>query len=646
MSVTYSINNDSSFESTRKVDINSVLQSIPNNTQKLIRPRDVRDGFLTAWSNSAFKLTSPQNLNLQYIGLDSGNPQNRDIKNKILIGKRSFGNTDVMNNQLLNSNTDIFFYNTKSDTVDQSSTKIGIIAGTLSNIEPPYFESFATASQFNFNIVNPSGGDISIKSTTGNVFLNDIPFPKVGATVSDGDVLKYSGIYPLGKLEWGAPDTAVTSTIGTPGEETNIFGSEVNLNGFSLEFIDDRLVPEKIGGIEQGSSFSVNTFNGQNWPLSEVIRELIYPYVPPKLEISVFNQDTGFPYGDIGFNSLLTITYSVTTFARENSEDLIDIQVLKSPSTLIQNIGSFSANPGSSTFSTISNIDLSPTNQVVDFIITCNNNIEINTATSSFRFIKPFVMFLIDENSVDNIDDNDVVNGTGNSQTVLDSFLSQQVTTNEFSKTLLPYEDINTVIPMNINTNPISSYLYFAYPFEYPELTGIRTISNGFISDPQSFTYSNSPTHVSSPYGEYRIYKSNSPVIISSGLEKFQLLFSAIVFNNTQGNLVNDNWLLSDDIGTGLILTDNDFLNEFTTGVRISHISNNGNNYETIFSQVLLGTIIRVTFVNTSRFINYVVTSFDINQDFLQISIQYITGQHQSLGALLGDEIQFEILIL
>jgi hypothetical protein len=644
MSVTYSINNDSPFESTRKVDINSVLQSIPNNTQKLIKPRDVRDGFLTAWSNSAFKLTSPQNLNLQYIGLDSGNPQNRDIKNKILIGKRSFGNTDVMNNQLLNSNTDIFFYNTKE--TDNQSTKIGILAGTnsQSHINAPYFESFATASQFNFNIVNPSGGDISIKSTTGNVFLNDIPFPKVGENPQNGDVLKYSGIYPLGKLEWGQPDASVTSTIGTPGEETNIFGSEVNLNGFSLEFINDTLIPNTIGGIQQGSSFPAGSFQGQNWPLSEVIRELIYPYVPPKLEISVFNQDTGFPYGDIGFNSLLTITYSVTTFARENSEDLIDIQVLKSPSTLIQNIGSFSANPGSSTFSTISNIDLSPTNQVVDFIITCNNNIEINTATSSFRFIKPFVMFLIDENSVDNIDNNDVVNGTGNAQAILDSFLSQQLTTNEFSKTLLPYEDINTVIPMNINTNPITSYLYFAYPFEYPELTGIRTISNGFISNPQSFTYSNSPTQASGLYGQYRIYKSNSPVIISSGLENFEILFSAILFNNTQSNLVNDNWILSGSIGMGLILADNVIFNQFTSAIRISYDSISGNNYQSIFTQITFGSIIRLSFDN--KFINYVVISSSAGPQFLQINIQYITGQHQSLGASLGDEIQFELITL
>ena len=649
MSVTYSINTDSPFESTRKVDINSVLQSLPNNTQKLIRPRDVRDGFLTAWSNSAFKLTSPQNSNLEYIGLDSGNPQNRDIKNKILIGKRNFGNNDVMNNQLLNSNTDIFFYNTKDDNVNQSSTRIGIIAGTESNLNAPYFESFATASQFNFNIVNPSGGDISIKSTTGNVFLNDIPFPKVTEVPNNGDVLKYSGIYPLGKLEWGQADIAVTSTIGTPGQETNIFGSEVNLNGFSLEFINDTLVPVTIGGIEQGSSFSAGSFQGQNWPLSEIIRELIYPYVPPKLEITVFNQDTGFPYGDVGFNSLLTITYSVTTFARESSEDLFDIKILKSPSDIIQNIGTFSANPGSSTFSTITDIDLSPSGQPVEFSISCDNFIGLNTATSSFRFINPFVMFLIDQaDNFNNIDDNDVVNGTGNAQAILDSFLSQQVTTNEFSKTLLPYEDINTVIPMNILPNGSNTYLYFAYPFVYPELTGIRTVSNGFISDPQSFTYSSVPTTTGGIYDDYRIYKSLNPVLITPGVDKFELLFGGVVSSSPpQTNLINDNWrfvpvFLPGD--TGYIVSDNSTFNQFTTGIRISYTSFNNNNYNSVITQFSLGTIIKTSF--GGRFINYVVTGANITPEFLIIVIEYIPGQFNQLSTNFGDQIQFELLTL
>jgi hypothetical protein len=397
-----------------------------------------------------------------------------------------------MDNQLLNSNTDILFYNTKDDDniEGQSSTKIGILAGTQSNLDAPYFESFATSSQFNLNIVNPSGGDISIKSTTGNVFLNDIPFPKAGVTPSNGDVLKYSGIYPLGKLEWGQADIAVTSTIGTPGQETNIFGSEVFLNGYSLEFINNALVPATIGGIEQGSSFSTGTFQGQNWPLSEVIRELVYPYIPPKLEISIFNQETGYPYGDIGFDAMLTITYSVTTFARESSEDLFDTEILKLPSDLILDIGNFSGIPGTSTFSTIENFSVQTTNDENDeFIFQIKSKNEIDgtifqtTSNATFSFVKPFIMLVIPDND-QNIDDFDVVNGTTDAGGIINSYINNQSQFDDrFSKTILPYE---TIIKMETIPNSVSSYLYFAYPFQYPEILGIRDVYSGLISDRKS----------------------------------------------------------------------------------------------------------------------------------------------------------------
>ena len=638
MSVTYSINNDSSFESTRKVDINSVLQSIPNNTQKLIRPRDVRDGFLTSWSNSAFKLTSPQNSNLQYIGLDSGNPENRDIKNKILIGKRNFGNIDVMNNQLLNSNTDIFFYNTKDDSIDnQSSTKIGILAGTQSHIDAPYFESFATASQFNLNIVNPSGGDISIKSTTGNVFLNDIPFPKVGEDPDDGDVLKYSGIYPLGKLEWSKPDTAVTSTIGTVGQETNIFGSAVSLNGFSLEFIDDRLVPEDIGGIEQGSSFSTGSFNGQNWPLSEMIRKIIYPYIPPKLDLIVTNQDTGMSYGDIGFTSSVDILHTITTFARESSEDLFDI-TLNLNSFIYATFSDFSDIPGSLTSSTIQD-EFGPT-QSLDFELSVSNIIDGITfstiATFSYQFVRPFISLVIPELE-DNLDNLDVVNGGSASSEFLEDFIQSQPSI-EFSKSLYPQQDIITI---KSNIGASASYLYFAYPNDYGELSGVKSISNGLISV-DAFTFSDTPTTISNPssYGDYIIYKSLSPVIVSSGLEKFELIFDGNLISS--GFNINDFW---NTTGTqSIIETNNSEFNLSTQTIRMNYISSNSNDYEGVLSNLNIGSIIRIT--NSSESINYVVDDDpDLVTGSINIPVSAITIGATSSVSPVNDKIQFILLI-
>jgi hypothetical protein len=128
MPATYSINVGTIIESVRKQNVFSVVQELPDNTQKLISPRDVRDAFLSAWANSAFKITTPGILTSnEYIGIDSGNPDDRDIKKKILLGKRSFGNLDILDNTLLSTlGSDIYFFNTKDDSATQSSTKISI----------------------------------------------------------------------------------------------------------------------------------------------------------------------------------------------------------------------------------------------------------------------------------------------------------------------------------------------------------------------------------------------------------------------------------------------------------------------------------------------------------------------------------------
>ena len=101
MPLTYSINVGTQVESLKKQDINSVLLDLPDNTQKMISPKDVRDAFLTSWSSSAFKQTIG-NAGIEYIGIDSGNPSDRDIKQKIYIGKRNYAGLDIMNNSLLN----------------------------------------------------------------------------------------------------------------------------------------------------------------------------------------------------------------------------------------------------------------------------------------------------------------------------------------------------------------------------------------------------------------------------------------------------------------------------------------------------------------------------------------------------------------
>jgi len=401
MPATFSINSGQLTESTRKPNIFSVLNDIQDNTQKLISPRDVRDAFLSTWANSPFKVTTPNSLaNYEYIGLDSSNPGNRDIKQKILLGKRSYGNLDVMGQSLLSSDTDIFLFNTKPDTVTQSSTKISILSGTNSGLYQyaPYIESYTdiNESKTDLNVINPSiNGGINLFSQTGRVAINDIVFPTVAETfgsASDGRILRYRGAYPTGYLKWEDP-TITLNVIGTPGYATNIYGSTVSLNGYSLEFIDDDEVPVTIGGIEMGASFSGNSFfNGsgyQNWPLTEVLKDLLYPYTQPVLELSIVNNATGTVYAEVGKTASAVLTYKVTTYQRNTSEKIFNYEVV--PGTSYVGL-SLSGVPGTFTTGTISVATYSST------LATNNWNLNVSdttlttfsySATASLEFVYP-----------------------------------------------------------------------------------------------------------------------------------------------------------------------------------------------------------------------------------------------------------------
>lgn len=320
MSVTYSIKIGTPYEAKRLINIEDVLRQLPDNTNKEISPKDVRDAFLSTWANSPFKLTTPVGTNTEYIGIDSGNPAGRDIKSKMYFGKRQYLGKDIMNDTLLKSDTDIFFYNTRLDSGTQS-TKISILSGTYSTLFPyaPYIESRSNAERSDLIIRNPSTySNINIESTTGRVSINGISFPTIDESKTgsaDNKVLRYQGTFPNGYLKWDSTNID-NLNIGTNTTTTNIVGTNVNLNGFDLEFLDPRMVPKKIGGVDAGFKFNQYSSTKTKWPLSEVLRKLLYTYVPPELKISVYNKLTGLPYFERGTTSTnIGITYSATIYS-------------------------------------------------------------------------------------------------------------------------------------------------------------------------------------------------------------------------------------------------------------------------------------------------------------------------------------------
>ena len=477
MPATFSINSGQLTESTRKPNIFSVLNDIQDNTQKLISPRDVRDAFLSTWANSPFKITTPNSLaNFEYIGIDSNNPGNRDIKEKILLGKRSYGNLDVMNTFLLGSDTDIFLFNTKPDSVTQSSTKIGILAGTNSSLYhyAPYIESNVDNSEttIDLNIINPGlSGAINILSTTGRVAINQVLFPTVAETfgsASDGRILRYRGTYPSGYLKWEDP-TITLNTIGTPGYVTNIYGSTVSVNGYPIEFIDDDYVPNTIGGVEIGSSFSASSFfNGttyQNWPVTEVLKELLYPYVPPVLELSVVNTVTGTTYAEVGTTASVVINSKITTYQRNTTEKIHNYQII--PNTSYTGL-SFSGTPSSfvthvintSTYSTVVDTKTWTLNVSDSSLITFSYS-----KTATIQYVYP-IYYGFTSSVIDGTNFNNIVS--------------------TFNKVILPYPGVGGSFSFPYNG---SGYLYFIHRADTVwESTGLSQYSGlQQIQDPNGF---------------------------------------------------------------------------------------------------------------------------------------------------------------
>ena len=187
---TYSISSGVTY-TEKRTDLLAVLKLLPDNTQKLIEPRDVRDSIYTAWENIVFKLTNAPGTD-EYVGID-----NPIVQKKILIGKKTVDGLPVMDSNLMAEDVDIYFYNTKTEPTSNYNTKIGILSGT----GPFYFEgnwmgSYIESRTINLlngpinvlEIRNTSyalfgservGGDISIKSDKGNISLNDFVFPRI-----------------------------------------------------------------------------------------------------------------------------------------------------------------------------------------------------------------------------------------------------------------------------------------------------------------------------------------------------------------------------------------------------------------------------------------------------------------------------------
>ena len=281
MPATYSINNNTAYEAARLATIGDVLNQLPDNTNKLISPKDARDAIYSSWENSVFKQLTGS-ASIEYIGVDKNG-----LNNKILLGKKQLGGVDVLNSTLLNysfNDTDIFFFNNKSG-ITPSNTKVSFLAGTNSVLYPyaPYINSYQGTSSLHLEIVNQTG-DITIDSNTGRVSINNVTFPTKleTASASNGQILKYYN----GRLIWDN-NTINVASIGSTNSVTNITGSPVLVNGHSLELTESSPIIATFGNIEPGQTFS-------NAPLVEVVRQMLYPHLGPEVSLLINANSSGY----------------------------------------------------------------------------------------------------------------------------------------------------------------------------------------------------------------------------------------------------------------------------------------------------------------------------------------------------------------
>jgi hypothetical protein len=317
--------------------VDDVLLTLKDNTTKLVFERDIRNAVFSLASSFIFKETIATQSTTSYIGIDNLNiglttsaVSLRDIKGyKFLMGKRSYSGTysyqathDIFHiastYSLLSTDVDFFFYNTKvdvnSDAISNNVTKLSILSGTdFQNFQigSPYIQSQIIETGF---IDTPSldfisRGDLSVSLNYGTVSIYNptnpsysINFPnyaKSVASASTNKVLKWGS----GEMYWEEIQFPATDHIGITGSELKIIGSDVLVNGTTLEFTDTRKVPFSFNQVLSGQTFS-------EYPLNDLLRRLIYPYLKPEVSISLLDPYTS-GYSEVGMSPQPIISYRI-----------------------------------------------------------------------------------------------------------------------------------------------------------------------------------------------------------------------------------------------------------------------------------------------------------------------------------------------
>jgi hypothetical protein len=178
------------------------------------------------------------------------------------------------------------------------------------------------------------------------------------------------------KLYWDDIVFPQTDTIGTTGSILEITGEPPLVNGYSLEFTDDRMCPIQLGDISFGSSF-------ENISIVEMLKRMVYQYLPPGCSISLDVPYTS-GYVEVGTSPMPTLNWEIN----KKTEDL----GVTSLTNMIPGIYSpISSNEYVNISGSSSGIVISPiTASTTYFTITVNDGINTVSASTSITGVYPY----------------------------------------------------------------------------------------------------------------------------------------------------------------------------------------------------------------------------------------------------------------
>lgn len=359
----------------------SPLLNIPDNDSALVDPADLRSSVLSIYDSVPFKETSG------FIGIDNSN---QNIKLPIYLGKRNYDSNEILDGSIIDIH-DITIGNTKLDTdPDQNSTIVSFLTGTFS-------ESYLESPKLGAEVVDYFGGqkriDLYMESLTGdvsvlskgvedsdpgnNIVVNGVKYPSwqdsdplMGGSASDNRTLIYSN----GEMVWGDLIPVDPGYYGSTDSVVPIQGLETYVNGYSLDFTDDRMIPISIGGISIGTTFD-------NISIQNVLESLIYEYVPPTCELSL--SDQSMLYSEVGSYPSIYLNYNI----HKKTNDTMPISLTNMmPGQLSPITGESRIVSGTARGITI--IPLEPTTSI--FTISVSDGIGTNSASASIHGIYPY----------------------------------------------------------------------------------------------------------------------------------------------------------------------------------------------------------------------------------------------------------------